>query len=255
LVEFGEGGDSSFQAKDLHSGESIIVRNDITTQIKRLLQTSFINAKFPLKICYSGEIINLHENQLLYRNVNRQTTQVGLEIIGKDENSLKEVIEQSINSIRKFKSLENIILEISPVSFFKEIANDLDFEINDEILKAVLDKNISFFLKSEIPNNEIIAELLLARDFTEIDKLLNNIAISSKSLAKFQNLQKICDIFSNDLQVNIDLFNQENSYHQNMIFNILDKNSANILVRGGQYKIDKFDSVGATIYVDEFLNN
>jgi ATP phosphoribosyltransferase regulatory subunit len=258
LVEFGDGGNFSFQAKDLHSGKNIVVRNDITLQIQRLLQTSFVKAKFPLRICYSGEIINLHESQLLYRNVKRQTTQVGLEIIGREENSLSEVIEQTIDSIKKFKPLEELILEISPVGFFQEIADDLDFEINDETLKAVLDKNISFFLKSKIPHKEIIAELLLAKDFDEIGELLKKLSISQQSLIKFHNLQKlsqnICSVFDKYLQINIDIFNQENSYHKNIAFDILDKTFTNILAKGGEYKINEFDAVGATIYVDEFLN-
>ena len=265
LVEFGNDNDFSFQARDLHSGKNIIVRNDITLQIKRLLQTSFINSKFPLKICYSGEIINLNEKQLLYRNVKRQVTQVGLEIIGKEEGSLIEIIKNLTNSIAKFSQLTNklshssndllsdIILEIYPVGFFQEIANDIGFEINNEILKAISDKNFSYFLKSNIPYKKTIGELLLAKNFDKIKQLIQEIPISPNCLVKFQNLQKIYEILGNDLRINLDLFNQEGSYHQNIAFNILDGRSATILAKGGEYKINDCEAVGATIYVDEFL--
>jgi len=258
LVEFADDGKSCFQAQDLYSGKNIIVRNDITLQIKRLLQTSFINAKFPLKICYSGDIINLKEDKLLYRNVKRQVTQVGLEIIDKDWQAITDIISEIFSSIMDFTTFDDLILEISPVNFFQKIADDLGFEVDKKMLQAIYDKNISFLMNQNIKQGEIISELLLTQDISKIRGLLKKMPISNKLLEIIASWAEINELIlkrvGKNLQINFDIFSKDNSYHQNISFKILSKNHNVSFVKGGDYKIKQFNAVGATIYVDNFVN-
>ncbi|MDA9817857.1 ATP phosphoribosyltransferase regulatory subunit [Flavobacteriaceae bacterium] len=261
LVEFGTKNDNeAFQAHDLESGESLIIRHDITLQIKRMLQGKLKNMPLPLKICYSGDVLNIKDNQLLYKNVDRQMTQVGLEVIGKDDDeSLLQIVIKLLESLKNFLNVEDMVLEFSIANFFKKIAEDLNLKITEELLNAINSKNISFIAESNHANGKIIEALLLSKDITEVCNLINNLPIEvakkNRILALEGVIKKITKIFGKSLQINVDIFNHQSNYHQDINLNILSKKSPIILARGGKYQLcKKIRAVGATVYINKLIN-
>ena len=63
------------------SQRTLAVRPDITPQIARIVSTQLANASRPLRLAYAGPVLKLGASQ---RNPQRETMQVGAELIGSD---------------------------------------------------------------------------------------------------------------------------------------------------------------------------
>ena len=66
-----------FRTIDNISAKTLVLRNDITLQINRLLATRLKNFELPLKLCYVGDVLHTANDQLYG---DRQQTQIGCEI-------------------------------------------------------------------------------------------------------------------------------------------------------------------------------
>ncbi len=71
----------TFRLMDPISHGMLGVRADITPQIGRIAQSRLANAPRPLRLCYTGQVLRVHGNQL---RPERQFTQAGVELIGSD---------------------------------------------------------------------------------------------------------------------------------------------------------------------------
>ncbi len=243
---------NSFMLCDVISGKNLVLRNDITLQISRLLDTKLKNANLPLRLCYVGDVL-LTKNSELYAD--RQSTQVGLEIIGCDkEESNLEIIATILEVLEKF-SLNNLLIELSIPSFAKILLDELHVQNKTELLEAIREKNISMIKKLASNNADLISEIALRNDNLEL--------LSQKILAKTQSkiianeLERVSDVIyfvgQNFPQIKIccDLFGDDReSYHRDIAFDIFCGDFSYPIVRGGRYEINGIDAVGATIYIN-----
>ena len=90
LVEFeetltrrsGDGGRNGLlRVTDPVSGRTLAMRSDITKQVGRMAGSRLAAAPRPLRLCYQGQILRLHANQL---RPEREMSQLGAELIGND---------------------------------------------------------------------------------------------------------------------------------------------------------------------------
>jgi len=140
LVEFednfsSEEAKNSFRATDVISGKNLIFRNDITLQISRLLATRLSEEKLPLKLCYVGDVLCAKSDNLY---ADRQQTQVGVEIIGCDEEkSNLEIIETLLAALKKL-SMKNLLIEFSLPNFLGIFLDEISAEKKAELREAVM---------------------------------------------------------------------------------------------------------------------
>ena len=151
LLEFAENFSAenlanNFYTVDSISGKNLIIRNDITLQISRLLSGRLQTANLPLKICYVGDVFYAKNNELY---PDRQQTQLGIEIIGSSEVATQlNVLNTLLTALHSLK-LQNLLISITLPDFmsvfFAEIINKTSISSQQQqtLKQAIYQKNIS----------------------------------------------------------------------------------------------------------------
>lgn len=261
LVEFEEGVScsdvrNSFRTTDVISGKNLILRNDITPQISRLLATRLQSETLPIKLCYVGDVLYA-KSEGLYSN--RQQTQVGLEIIGCDaEKSDFEIVEVTLAALQKLQ-VKNLLIEFSLPDFLDIFLDEIAVENKSELREAIMQKNTSLVKDMAGKYAEIINEIALSNYNLEelIEKISKQIK-SEKILNELKKAQKISQFFAAkkllDIEVCFDLFGDHKSaYYHGISFDIFCRNFSYPIARGGRYKINNIDAIGAAIYMNYIL--
>lgn len=242
----------SFLITDPISGKNLVLRNDITLQISRLLNTRLKNQKMPLKLCYVGDVL-LTKSSELYAD--RQSTQVGVEIIGCDqEKSNFEIIETILKILPKIAA-KNLTIEFSLPNFVELLVAELKIKDQEKMLAAIRKKDLSAVKKLSKEYSDLISEIALYNDNLKLLSAKISAKIkSTKISAELKRAEKISlFIVKNFPQVQLcfDLFGDDRtSYHRDISFDVFCGDFSYPIVRGGRYKINGMDAVGATIYIN-----
>jgi ATP phosphoribosyltransferase regulatory subunit len=244
--------ENSFRATDVISGKNLIFRNDITLQISRLLSTRLADEKFPLKLCYVGDVLYAKSENLY---ADRQQTQVGVEIIGCDEEKSNfEIIEILLLVLKKIAD-KNLLIEFSLPDFLEIFLAEISAEKKEELRNAIMKKNISAIKKLTGKNSGIISKIMLSNH--DLENLIKEISAKIKSkriIEELQKAQKISEFLQKNfpqIEVRFDLFgDHKSSYHHGISFDVFCGDFSYPIACGGRYKIGKLNAVGATIYMN-----
>lgn len=270
LVEFEDGflkqeSQNYFRTIDVFSGKNLVFRNDITPQISRILNSRLQDEKLPLKLCYVGDVL-CAKNDDLYKD--RQQTQVGVEIIGCDEEESNfEIIKILLEAILKLKQ-ENVekelLIEFSLPNFLEIFLEELQLE-SEELKEAIVKKNISKIRDLAGEKGEIIIKIMLSNhNLKFLEENIFALTKSIKIIAEINRAKKIVNFLekqfpninnSQEIKVCFDLFgDSKDSYHQDIAFDVFYGDLSYPIARGGRYKInigdEEINSVGATIYMN-----
>jgi len=243
---------NSFRATDVISGKNLIFRNDITPQISRLLSTRLSQEKLPLKLCYVGDVLCAKSEEL---HADRQQTQVGVEIVGCDEEkSDLEIITILLSALKKL-GRKNLLIEFSLPDFLEIFLDEIGAKNKVELRQAIMKKNLSLIKKLAGKNSEIISKIALSND--NLKNLTAEISAKIKSkklIEELKKAQKISQFLSkefSEIEVRFDLFgDHESTYHHRISFDVFCGNFSYPVARGGRYKINDVNAVGATIYMN-----
>ena len=243
---------NSFRATDVISGRNLIFRNDITLQISRLLATRLKQENLPLKLCYVGDVLCAKSDNLY---ADRQQTQVGVEIIGCDsEKSHLEIIEILLEALKKL-SMKNLLIEFSLPNFLEIFLSEIGVEKNAELTDAVMTKNLSAIKMLAGKNGEIISKIATSNH--DLENLVKEISTQIKSerisaeLAKAQKISQFLQQKFDEISTRFDLFGDHgSSYHNEISFDVFCGDFTYPIARGGRYKIENADAVGASIYMN-----
>ncbi len=251
LVEFENGAsENSFRAVDVISGKNLVFRSDITLQISRLLKTRLQKANLPLKLCYVGDVL-CAKSENLYAD--RQQTQVGAEIIGvNDEKSDFEIISLLLSALQSL-GLSNLLISFSLPDFLGIFLKEMNLPDSEELRLAIRQKNISAIRELfDEKNAEIIRNIMLVNQ--DLEGLMAYISLTDKIAKELGKAQKITQFLQEKfpaINVCFDLFgDEESSYHCGLVFDVFCGDFSYPVARGGRYKIDDLDAVGATIYMN-----
>ncbi len=256
LVEFADNFVSeeianSFLASDVISGKNLAFRNDITLQISRLLDSRLKNVALPLRLCYVGDVLLTKSNELY---ADRQSTQLGLEIIGCDaQKSNLEIIAISLEILNKFLP-QKLLIEFSIPNFANILLEDLGLQGNQTLVEAIYKKDIKTIEKTSGIYADLITQIALRND--DLENLASKIAAKTKSPIIHRELQRIKEIINfvaqnfHETQICCNLFGDDSSYHRDIAFDIFCGDFSYPIARGGRYQINNIDAVGATIYVN-----
>lgn len=255
LVEFADScavRTNSFLVGDVISGKNLAFRNDITLQIARLLETRLKNAPLPLRLCYVGDVLLTKSNELY---ADRQSTQLGVEIIGCDqEKSNLEIIALILEVLNKF-SLKKLLIEFSIPNFVEILLEELGYERNEYLRDAIRRKDLVLIRNIAFENADLICEIALYNnDLDNLAKKILNRTSSTKIAAELQRARDIMQFVAQNfpaIQTCCDLFGDDaSSYHLDIAFDIFCGDFSYPIAKGGRYKINDLDAVGATIYVN-----
>ena len=231
----------SFRVMDPLTQKIMGIRSDITMQVARIACGSLIENKRPMRLCYTGEILKVKNNNI---NLSRQFTQIGAEIIGVNKTfCLSELINLIIEFLDNLK-IRKFVINFSMPNLINLISQDFDLKKSDyEILKnCYKNKNLSA-LKGISDDLFIMSEYLL-KCIGNIDKKLGLLKkykfpkkINSEIDDFVSQIKKIKDEFIK-YEIIIDpLEIDESSYHRGFCFKIYSENSKE-LISGGGYSVD-----------------
>ena len=243
-----------FKVVDDFSGKTMVLRNDITPQIARLMATKLQSSKLPLRLCYVGDVLKTQNNNNLYAD--RQLTQTGIELIGDDKlSSDLEVISLVIRALEKIEFFKLKVCFCCP-RFLDMLLEDLKIE-DSNVKTAIINKDISALDKLARAYSIYLIPLTLeSDDLDRMNSILLKLPISRKVrcyLLKWQRIVKSIRLQCKNVKVSMDVFgDDEFSYHNQVGFTILAEGFVYPIARGGRYFINKsIPAVGATVYVSD----
>lgn len=249
-----------FRTVDVFSGKNLVFRNDITPQISRILNSRLQQEKLPLKLCYVGDVL-CAKNDELYKD--RQQTQVGVEIIGCDEEKsnfeIIKILLEAIVKLNKENQQQKLLIEFSLPNFLEIFLDENKFKNKAGLKEAIIEKNISAVRRLSKKNSDLINKImLLNHDLKSLAKEILILTKSEKIAAEINRAKKILEFLAKnfpEIKVCFDLFGEhKDSYHKDIAFDVFCGDLSYPIARGGRYKINvdgkEVNSVGATIYMN-----
>ena len=249
---------NSFRVLDPLSQKLMAIRTDITTQIARISCGSLKSQPRPLRIMYYGDILKVNNTQL---NTARQSTQIGGEIIGANDNNHEiEIIKIITEILEKFK-MNKFKISLSMPTILKSVS--LDFNLN---------KQQELYLKRCYENKNLSDLKNISQDIYEIsEKLLNKIDslnniyqflvsenFPSKTQCEINRFIKSLENFKKKLPnhsfivdtVEID----KSGYHNGLMFKFYSE-KLNEIFSGGNYEVNNENCIGFSSLVENLIKN
>ena len=115
-------------------GKTLVLRPDFTPSIARCAAKYFLDENMPIRFSYSG---NAFSNTLQLQGKLKETTQMGIELIGDDSvYADAEIISVVIESLKN-AGLNDFQISVGNVEYFKGLCSELGF--SDEMELKVRD--------------------------------------------------------------------------------------------------------------------
>lgn len=256
---------NTFRATDVISGKNIVFRNDITPQISRLMATRLKKENFPIKLCYSGDVLCAKSDNLY---ADRQQTQVGIEIICDQANKDGETYDiEAINSL--LVALQNLkvkdaLIEFSLPDFLDVFLAELGIQNSDALRSAIMQKDLSEIRNLLDSHDKVIADIignivLSNNDLVGLSQKISAHITSAKISAELKKAEVISDYLTQhfpEVELRFDLFGDHSStYHSGISFDVFSGSFSYPIASGGRYNINDLKAVGATIYINRLLKS
>jgi ATP phosphoribosyltransferase regulatory subunit len=250
LLEFDDKiDDDSFKAMDILSKKFLKVRNDITPQIIRLVETKFSDINSELKLSYIGDVLKSENKDLFYE---RQLTQAGIEIISPKSPNVNFYIIDLILKILNKLGIEDNIISFSVPGILSRLITKLNVTEPKNLIKSIEEKDIINIKKY----GEKFADILLKITLNNFDEeLINkkNLESEKENIKKILILKEKLESKYKNTKIDIDLFDNNFSFQNNFGFTIFANNFKYPIARGGEYKIGQKNALGGTIYINHIL--
>ncbi len=247
---------NTFRVMDPLTQKIMGIRSDITMQVARMACGSLSEIKRPLRLCYTGEVLKVKNNNI---NLSRQFTQIGSEIIGVEKDyCLDEIINLIIEILNKLK-IKKFIINFSIPNLINLIAEDFKLNKSDyaTLVNSFKNKNIekikdistnlfemSEYLMGGIGKIEMKGEYLKKYNFQK--------NIKREIINFVDQIRKIKKHF-NDYEILIDpLEVDESNYHDGFCFKIYSDNSKELFTGGG-YKVGDDCCVGFSGFLENLI--
>ena len=247
---------NSFRVLDPISQKMMGIRSDITVQIARISCGSLIELPRPLKLCYSGEVLRVNNNSL---NLSRQSTQIGSEIIGIEQNDCEnEIITLMIESLYCLR-IKNFFINFTMPTLISAIVKDFKLSKTDlEFVRDRFNNKNSDGLEKISKRLKIISDALIdsVGDAKVNLKKLKKIKFTKKIKLEIQSFIKIISRIIKDfpcLKILIDpLEIDESNYHTGIAFKVFSENFKE-LFSGGNYKVSNENCIGFSGFTESLL--
>ena len=171
-------------------GNTLVLRPDFTPSIGRCAAKYFMEESLPVRLTYLG---NTFTNTSNLQGKLKETTQMGVELIGDDSVMADaEMIHIAVSSL-KAAGLSDFQISIGEIGFFKGICRELQL---DEDTEAQLRENISnknYFGAEELLSDKNLSQKQV-ESILKITELFGSVEILSEAKELVHNAQSKCAI-------------------------------------------------------------
>ena len=249
--------DSTFRIMDPLSQKMMALRSDVTAQISRIASTRLSHLPRPLRLSYSGDVLRVKGDSF---NMERQKTQVGVELIGpKSELVDSEIILVCCQSLKSI-NIKNITVDLNLPFLREHFLSSINKPLKEQINEAIDRKDIQTLRKLQFDNSPIILKLMeCAGDYEHGIKKLSELKLNGIMLDAKDYLLKVINIVrKSDSSINISIDPLENrgfKYHTGLTFTIFSEMFKGELVKGGSYNtLSGETATGCTIYTEKIYS-
>jgi len=263
----------SVPSKDLYKffdreGNTLVLRPDVTPSIARSVAKYYMDDIVPVKLCYKA---NTYINNSELQGKLKEITQMGCELVGDASvDADAEVIALVVDTLKK-SGLEEFLVEIGEVDFFKGLAEEcgLTQEAEEELRQLIESKNYfgveelleSLNVPTDLGDGFVkLPELFGQAEVLETAKSLTHNSKALQSIERLERLYEILEAYGVTKYITFDLGMLSNfNYYTGIIFKGYTYGTGDAIVAGGRYDqlLGQFGkdsaSIGFAVYVDRLL--
>lgn len=250
-------------------GNTLVLRPDFTPSVARAVAMHFSPEEMPYRLCYQG---NTFVNSREYRLNLKESTQMGVELIGDGSAKADAEILNLTVDLLKASGLKEFQVSVGEVDYFKALVQDSG--LSDEMIETVrrMIQNKNFFGVDEVLS-DIKIEPRVRRAFVELPQLFGGrevldraerLAVNYGSKAAISRLREIDEFLQksgNSEYVSYD-FGLLSKYHYytGIIFSAFTYGTGEPVAKGGRYDTllahfgPDAPSVGVGLYIDQLMN-
>jgi ATP phosphoribosyltransferase regulatory subunit len=191
--------EQTFRLMDPVSQRMMGLRADMTPQVARLAGSRLANVPRPLRLCYAGQVLQVRGSQL---RPERQFTQVGVEMIGADEEAADvEVILLAAEALQAI-GVPGLSVDLNSPPLAASIATALGFDpaLGAAIARALDGKDVAAVADLTGPNAPMFLSLLDAAGPAE-DALrrLRDIGLPDAAATEVDRLERVVGLIGEAL--------------------------------------------------------
>lgn len=250
-------------------GNTLVLRPDFTPSVARAVAMHFSAEEMPLRLCYQGStFVNSRE----YRLNLKETTQMGVELIGDGSAKADAEILNLTADMLKASGLGEFQISVGEVDYFKALAQDsgLSEEMVEQVRQLISNKN--FFGVEEVLSDTGI-DPHVRQAFVELPQLFGGrevlgraeeLAVNAGSKAAIARLREIDSLLKesgNAGYVSYDFgLLSKYKYYTGIIFSAFTYGTGEPVAKGGRYDTllahfgQDEPSVGVGFSIDQLIN-
>lgn len=250
-------------------GNTLVLRPDFTPSVARAVAMHFSAEDMPYRLCYQG---NTFVNSQEYRLNLKESTQMGVELIGDESAKADAEILNLTVDILKASGLKEFQVSVGEVDYFKALVQDSG--LSDEMVERVrqLISNKNFFGVEEFLS-DIRIEPNVRKAFVELPQLFGGrevldraekLAVNYGSKAAIGRLRDIDSLLKengNAEYVSYDFgLLSKYKYYTGIIFSAFTYGTGEPVAKGGRYDTllahfgQDAPSVGVGFSIDQLMN-
>lgn len=250
-------------------GDTLVLRPDFTPSIARAASMYFHEEDLPIRLCYHG---NTFVNNSSYQGRLKESTQMGVELIGDPSVDADGEVIALIVHLLKETGLKDFQISIGQVDFFKSLVEEagLSEEATANLRQLISNKN--YFGVEELIRKQNISKEL-EQVFTMLPQLFGSreILTSAKNMTsnpsariaieRLEELHEVLVHYHCEEYVSYDLgMLSKYTYYTGIIFQGYTYGTGEPLVKGGRYNQllahfgNPAPAIGFGLYMDQILN-
>lgn len=250
-------------------GNTLVLRPDFTPSIARAVSMYFHQEELPVRLCYRG---NTYINHFSYRGRLKESTQMGVELIGDSSvDADGEVIALAVELLKE-TGLTEFQISIGQVDFFKSLIQEagLSEETTDNLKELISNKNyfgVEELLSSQkLSKRQVDVFSMLPRLFGSLDVLkkareLTDNPGAIKAIERLEEIYRVVEQYGYEKYISFDLgMLSQYTYYTGIIFQGYTYGTGEPLVKGGRYNhlLEHFGSpapaIGFGLVMEQVLN-
>ena len=252
--------ENSFRLMDPVSGKMMGIRADMTVQVARIATTRLAHLERPLRLCYSGEVLRVHPDNL---NPDRELVQVGAELIGPNTVTADlEVIQIALDALKRLGT-QNISIDITAPALIPLILRSVGLDPASSLeLRGALDrKDIKAVEGLAGGNAMLLGNIMTTVGAWEVGiKKLRELRLPLGVIEIIDRLENVASLISSEsdiAEVTIDpIENRGFEYYSGIGFSFFSRGIRGELGRGGRYSLQddsSQSSCGFSLYIETLL--
>lgn len=225
-------------------GNTLALRPDFTPSIARAVSMYFHKEDMPIRLCYQGSTFVNHSS---YRGRLRESTQMGVELIGDDSVDADGEVIALIVDLLKSAGLTRFQISIGQVDFFRALVREsgMEEETVDQLRQLINNKNyfgVEELLESQnLPKHLVelfaaLPTLFGGLDVLEKAKKMTENPDALAAVSRLEELYQVLQLYGCEQYISFDLgMLSKFGYYTGIIFHGYTYGTGEALVKGGRY--------------------